>query len=308
MLNEYELRNRMNSIGETQKITGAMYLIASNELRRAKAAYDETRPYFDALRTEIKRIFRSSGYVESRYYYPADGDHLSEGTYGILAITADKGLAGSYNMNVIKETEKALAEHPNSKLFVVGNYGRKYFAAKNIPFEEGFLYSAQSPTLHRARKITSILLSRFGSGELAKLFVIYTNFKNEIVTEVQNERILPFHRHSFFSEKELSAPVEPFKFFPSEKEVLEAVVPSYVCGFIYSALVNSFCCEQRSRMAAMQTADQSARDMLEELDFEYNRLRQSEITREITEISAAARFQKEKAARAARSDKQTSNR
>ena len=297
MLNEYELRNRMSSIGETQKITGAMYLIASNELRRAKAAYDETRPYFDTLRSEVKRIFRCSGDIDSIFYYPVDGDRLESGTYGILAITADKGLAGAYNMNVIRETEKALSEHPNSKLFVIGNYGRKYFAAKNIPFEEDFQYSAQSPTLHRARKITSILLERFVSGELTKLFVIYTNFKNEVVTEVQNERILPFHRHSFFSEKELAAPVEPFKFFPSEKDVLEAIVPSYVCGFIYSALVNSFCCEQRSRMAAMQTADQSARDMLSELDFEYNRLRQSEITREITEISAAARFQREKAAR-----------
>ena len=294
MLNEYELRNRMNSIGETQKITGAMYLIASNELRRAKAAYDETRPYFETLRTEIKRIFRNAGNVESRYYYPADGDHLSDGTYGILVITADKGLAGAYNLNVIKETEKALAEHPNSKLFVVGNYGRKYFAAKNIPYEQDFEYSAQSPTLHRARKITSILLSRFESGELAKLFVIYTNFKNDVVMEIQNERILPFHRKSFFTDKELNAPAKPFRFFPSEKEVLEAIVPSYVCGFVYSALVDSFCCEQRSRMAAMETADQSARDMLAELDFEYNRLRQSEITREITEISAAARFQRER--------------
>ena len=293
MLNEYELKERMNSIGETQKITGAMYLIASNELRRAKAAYDETRPYFETLRREVKRIFRSAGNVESKYYYPADGDHLSGGTYGILAITADKGLAGAYNMNVIKETEKALAEHPNSKLFVVGNYGRKYFAAKNVPFEQDFEYSAQSPTLHRARKITSLLLSRFDSGEFAKLFVIYTNFKNDVVMEVQNERILPFHRGSFFTEKELKASAKPFKFFPSEKEVLEAIVPSYVCGFIYSALVDSFCCEQRSRMAAMETADQSARDMLAELDFEYNRLRQSEITREITEISAAARFQRE---------------
>lgn len=292
MINEYELRNRMNSIGETQKITGAMYLIASNELRHAKAAYDETRPYFDSLRAEIKKIFRSSSNIKSKYYYPADGDHLSGGTYGILVITADKGLAGSYNMNVIKAAEKALSEHPNSKLFVVGNYGRKYFTARNIPFETDFEYSAQSPTLHRARKITSVLLGRFGSGELDKLFVIYTNFKNDVVMNVENERILPFHRRQFL-EGESHASDGEFKFYPSEKEVLEAIVPSYVCGFVYSALVNSFCCEQRSRMAAMETADQSARDMLEELDFEYNRLRQSEITREITEISAAARFQRE---------------
>ena len=292
MLSEYELRTRMASISETQKITGAMYLVASNELRRAKAAYDQTVPYFNSLRTEIKRIFRSCNGVESRYFYPADGDHLSEGTYGILVITADKGLAGAYNTNVIKEAERALAEHPKSKLFVVGNYGRKYFAAKNVEFEQDFTFSAQSPTLHRARKITSILLHRFLSGELGKLFVIYTNFKNDVEMEVTNERILPFHQRQFFENGE-SVTYEPFRFFPSKKEVLDSVVPSYICGFVYSALVESFLSEQRSRMSAMETADQSAKDMLTELDFECNKLRQSEITREITEISAAARFQRE---------------
>ena len=289
MLSEFELRSRIASIGETQKITGAMYLIASNELRRAKAAYDETRPYFEFLKAEIKRIFRCSAEVESKYLYPADGDRMAEGTYGILVITADKGLAGSYNTAVIKETERALAEHPDSKLFVVGNYGRRYFGAKNIPYEQDFDFSAQSPTLHRARKITSILLNQFNADRFKKLFVIYTNLRNEAITEVTNERILPFHRREITADEALAE----FRFHPSEKEALEAIVPSYVCGYIYSVLVASFCCEQRSRMSAMETADKSARDMLSELDFEYNRLRQSEITREITEISAATRFQRQ---------------
>lgn len=295
MLNEYEIRNRIGSIGETQKITGAMYLIASNELRRAKAAFDETRPYFESLRSEIKKIFRGSNRdIDSIYYYPADGSRLEEGTHGVLLITADKGLAGAYNMNAIKEAERALADHPDTKLFVIGSFGRKYFASKNIPFEADFEFSAQSPTLNRARKITSILLKKFSAREIEKLFVIYTNYENDVVMDVRNDRILPFHRREFLGEEPSG---EPPVFYPGEKEVLEAIVPSYVCGFIYSALVGSFLSEQRSRMAAMETADRSARDMLEELNFEYNRLRQSEITREITEISAASRFQKEKKAK-----------
>lgn len=292
MLNEYELRSRIGSVSETQKITGAMYLISSNELRRAKAAFDETKPYFEALRSEIKMIFRGEDHdIDSRFYYPADGSRLSDGTYGILVITADKGLAGSYNMNVLREAEKALAEHPDTRLFVVGSFGRKYFAAKNIPFEQDFEYSAQSPTLYRARKIAQRLLSEFSSGALTKLFVLYTGYKNDAVMSVSNERILPFHRREFLDgEAQTGAPM---KFYPSEKEVLEAIVPSYVSGFIYSALVGSFLSEQRSRMMAMESADRSARDMLDELNYEYNRLRQSEITREITEISAASRFQRE---------------
>lgn len=296
MLSEFELRDRIASIGETQKITGAMYLIASNELRRAKEAYDRTIPYFTALRAEIKRIFRCSADIDSKYLYPADGSRLPDGRYGILVITADKGLAGAYNMNAIKAAEAALREHPNSVLYVVGNYGRKYFSAKKIPYEEKFLYSAQSPTLHRARKMAAELLEHFNRGDIDKLFVIYTDYKNDAVQSVINERILPFHRELFFEEGESSRRTEKrsdFKFHPSEKVVLEATVPSYVCGYIYSALTGSFLSEQRSRMAAMEAADRSARDMLDELDFEYQRLRQSEITSEITEISAAAKFQRE---------------
>lgn len=301
MLNEYELRNRIVSIGETQKITGAMYLIASNELRRAKAAFDETKPYFMSLRSEIKMIFRGSDRdIDSIFYYPQDGGRLSEGTYGILLITADKGLAGSYNMNAIRAAEKAIEEHPNTRLFVVGSFGRKYFTAKNIPFEKDFEFSAQSPTLHLARNITSLLLDKFVAKEMTKLFVIYTNYENDVVMDVRNDRILPFHRREFLGEEDVG---DPPVFYPNEKEVLEAIVPSYVCGFVYSALVGSFLSEQRSRMAAMETADRSARDMLEELDFEYNRLRQSEITREITEISAASRFQREKKAKEAADDR-----
>lgn len=294
MLSEYELRERIFSISETQKITGAMYLIASSELRRAKAAYDQTEPYFSLLRKDIKRIFRCLGNVESRYLYPADGGHLSDGRYGILVITADKGLAGPYNMNAIKAAEKAVAEHPDSKLYVVGSYGRKYFTAKNITFVKDFEFSAQSPTLHRARKIASLLLNEFTSGEIDKIFVIYSHYESDAVIDVKNDRILPFHRGQF-SDGE-SEGSESFKFFPSEKEVLESVVPSYVCGFLYSALTDSFLSEQRSRMAAMEIADRSARDMLADLGFEVNKLRQSEITREITEISAAARYQKQKKA------------
>ncbi len=295
MLSEYELRERIGSISETQKITGAMYLIASSELRRAKAAFDQTEPYFELLKKDIKRIFRCLGDVDSRYMYPADGSHLTDGRYGILLITADKGLAGAYNMNAIKAAEKALSEHPDSQLYVVGSYGRKYFSAKKVPFAENFEFSAQSPTLHRARKIASILLSDFEAKKTDKIFVIYTHSKNDAVTEVMTERILPFHRGEILGGEQAAA--ESFKFFPSEKEVLESVAPSYVCGFLYSALTDSFLSEQRSRMSAMQTADKSARDMLEELDFEVNKLRQSEITREITEISAAARYQKDKKAR-----------
>ena len=122
MTNAKEIRLRMNSIRDTQKITNAMYLIASTKMRKAKNELDRTRPYFTALQAEIKRVFRIADDVESKYFYPADGSHLLDRTYACLVITADKGLAGPYNQNAIKRAEQLLSEHPDNKQLCIGMF------------------------------------------------------------------------------------------------------------------------------------------------------------------------------------------
>ena len=289
-----EIRVRMNSIQQTRKITNAMYLISSAKLRKAKQEWDQTRPYFQALKAEVKRIFRTSGHVQSRYLYPDEGELPPDGTYGFLVITADKGLAGAYNQNVLKEAHRLLQEHPQTKLFVVGEYGRQYFQRHQVPIERSFLYTAQNPTMQRAREITAELLDRFDKGELQKIFVIYTDMKNSMTENVSATRILPFHRSAFTAPTDEKRITEPFEFFPSVTQVLENIVPSYVSGFIYSALIDSFCSEQSARMNAMNSANENAEKMLGELALAYNRIRQAAITQEITEVSAGARAQKRK--------------
>lgn len=289
-----EIRVRMNSIQQTRKITNAMYLISSAKLRKAKQEWDQTRPYFQALKAEVKRIFRTSGHVQSRYLYPDEGELPPNGTYGFLVITADKGLAGAYNQNVLKEAHRLLQEHPQTKLFVVGEYGRQYFQCHQVPIERSFLYTAQNPTMQRAREITAELLDRFDKGELQKIFVIYTDMKNSLTENVSATRILPFHRSAFTAPTDEKRISEPFEFFPSVTQVLENIVPSYVSGFIYSALIDSFCSEQSARMNAMNSANENAEKMLGELALAYNRIRQAAITQEITEVSAGARAQKRK--------------
>ena len=289
-----EIRVRMNSIQQTRKITNAMYLISSAKLRKAKQEWDQTRPYFQALKAEVKRIFRTSGHVESRYLYPDEGELPPNGTYGFLVITADKGLAGAYNQNVLKEAHRLMQEHPQTKLFVVGEYGRQYFQRHQVPIERSFLYTAQNPTMQRAREITAELLDRFDKGELQKIFVIYTDMKNSLTENVSATRILPFHRSAFTAPTDEKRITEPFEFFPSVTQVLENIVPSYVSGFIYRALIDSFCSEQSARMNAMNSANENAEKMLGELALAYNRIRQAAITQEITEVSAGARAQKRK--------------
>ncbi len=289
-----EIKDRIASVRDTQKITNAMYLIASTKLRKARAELDRTRPYFDALRSEIKRIFRTVEGVESRYFYPGD-DHPLSGTYAYLVITADKGLAGMYNQNVLHEAQRLLNEHADAKLFVVGEYGRQYFAHHQIPVERSFLYTAQNPTMQRAREISSTLLDFYDSGQVQKIFVIYTDMKNAMTEEAKSTRLLPFHRQTFASRPEEKAVKTPFRFEPSIETVLDTLIPSYVSGFLYSALVDSFCSEQNARMTAMRTANDNAEALLATLSSDYQRLRQAAITQEITEITAGAAAQRRNA-------------
>lgn len=293
MASTKEIKNRIKSVQDTQKITNAMYLISSTKMRKAKASLDNTRPYFTALKGEIKRIFRTAPNVESRYYFPKDDTVDPQGTYAYLVITADKGLAGAYNQNVLKETRKLIAKHDDFKLYVVGEYGRQYFMNHKIPIEQSFLYTAQNPTIERAREICNTILEPFENGEVDKIYVIYTDMKNSMSEEVAVDRLLPFHRTHFVKPDEKPIKNE-FEFMPNVATVLENVTKCYAAGFIYSALVDSFCSEQNARMTAMNSANQNAEELLSELKIEFNRVRQAAITQEITEVSSGAKAQKRK--------------
>lgn len=290
-----EIKNRIKSVKDTQKITNAMYLIASTKLRKAKSELDKTRPYFTSLQGEIKRIFRTKEEIENKYFYPVTGEHELPGSYGYLVITADKGLAGAYNQNVIKEALRLMSEHENPKLFVVGEFGRHYFMSHNIPIEQSFLYTAQNPTIRRAREISAILLDLFDRQKLSKIYVVYTDMQGVINSQACSARLLPFHRAQFISadicEKEIKV---PFEFQPSIQRVLDNIVPSYVTGFIYSALIDSFCSEQNARMNAMDAANRNAQQLLDELSVQYNHIRQGTITQEITEVSSGAKSMRNK--------------
>lgn len=294
MASTAEIKGRIDSIKETQKITNAMYLIASTKLRKARRDLERTRPYFDALRSEIKRIFRTANDVDSPYFYPPDQEPELDGTYGCLVITADKGLAGAYNLNVLKKVQKLLDDHSDMKLFVVGEYGRRFFTQHHIPIERMFLYTAQSPTLDRAREISSILLEQYDAGLLKKIFVVYTDMENGMSTRAHSTRLLPFHRTYFDTPEKEKKVTVPFEFQPSVSAVLHGVIHSYLTGFIYSALIDSFCSEQEARMTAMDSANRNAEELLADLSLQYNRVRQAAITQEITEVTAGAKAQRKK--------------
>ena len=137
-----------------------------------------------------------------------------------------------------------------------------------------------------------MLLDGYESGELTEIFVIYTDLENRLTAQAQSTRLLPFHRTYFATPAKERAVKSAFEFQPSVEAVLDALMPSYIAGFIYSALVDSFCAEQNARMTAMDAANRNAEELLSQLSLEYNRVRQSAITQEITEISAGAKAQR----------------
>lgn len=293
-----EIRDRIKSIEDTEKITKAMYMISSGKMRKAKKELDRTRPYFDAVEKEIKRIFRVNDKIKSPYMYPESGEHDLPGAYAYIVITSDKGLAGYYNHAVIAAVEKELGDH-DYELYVIGEYGRKYFNAHGVAFNDDFLYSAENPTLSRAREMTEVLIQKFKKGEISKIFVTYTDLQQGASQKVKMVRILPFHRGDFVTDLEERKLEKPLSFVPSAEVVLKNMVRSYVTGFLYSALVDSFCCEQSARMNAMDDANKNADQLMNELHLEYNHARQGKITQEITEISAGAKALRKKKERSA---------
>lgn len=283
----------MKSIQDTMKITSAMYMISSAKLRSAKQKLENTEPYFYSLQAAISRLLRHIPDAKSRYFNQHEEIPDNEKKRGYIVITADKGLAGAYNHNVIKMAHELFEQGENNKLFVVGELGRQYFAKEGLAVDSEFHYTVQNPTLHRARVITDRVMELYDAGELDEVYIIYTKMENSVTMETEKMRLLPLEKDEFM-QTPIDIYQEEIKAETSMEEILYHIVPNYVTGFIYGALVESFASEHNSRMMAMQTATDSAKDMLQMLSIEYNRVRQAAITQQITEVIGGAKAQKKK--------------
>ena len=291
MANTREIQSRMKSIQDTMKITNAMYMISSTKLRKAKKNLEETEPYFYTLQTMVSRIVRHLPEIDNKYFDERKDKPAEEKTTGLVVVTADKGLAGAYNHNVLKMAEEQMQKAGQTgkyKLFVVGELGRQYFGHRGIEVAEQFHYTAQNPTLHRARIITETILEQFQAEQLDEVYIIYTNMVNSVTTEPQMMRLLPIIKERFITKdgQDLSMYQEPLVMTPSPKAVLDNIVPDFVMGYV--------CSEQNARMMAMEAANKNASAMIHDLSIQYNRVRQAMITQEITEVIAGAKAQKKK--------------
>lgn len=297
MANIREIRERIASIQQILKITNAMYLISSSKLKKARKSLDATMPYFEKLQSTIESILEHTPHTRQLYFDRRQNVPKDKRKKGYIIITADKGLCGSYNHNILKYTEQKLAEVSNPEncyLFIMGQVGRMYFQNrmknKKLAYVDGeFLYTTQNPTIYRAREIAEIILEKFEKKELDEVYLIYTNMTNSNQFEPKTVQLLPFSRRHFGkSEDGTMKKLPKASFVPSPEEVMAYLIPNYAKGFIYGAMVEAFCCEQQSRMTAMDSATNSAKDMIKDLSLLYNRARQASITQEITEVCGGA--------------------
>jgi F-type H+-transporting ATPase subunit gamma len=295
MAGEQEIRKRIKSVSDTLKITNAMYMISSAKLTQAKKMLSDSEPYYFKLQSTISRLMRhvDPGKLDSVFLYNEEKS-LKKKKIGYIVVTADKGLAGGYNHNILKMAEELVSVNPDNKLFVVGEVGRHYCESKGMDVDTQFHYTAQNPTMHRARIIADRVLDCYIAGEIDEIDIIYTEMVSSMNLETQFETLLPLHTLQMGDNPGLYSNLtdiyqENMISVMDLKDFFAELAPLFVIGEIYGALVESFAAEHCARMQAMQNSMDSAKDMLNDLQRRYQRARQAAITQEITEVIAGAK-------------------
>ncbi len=273
------IRRRIKSITNTRKITKAMGLVATAKLRKTRNLLDINCDYYDSFEETIKLIVQN---VEDYNIYTHGNESNKE---LIIVFTSDSGLCGGFNSNAVSEAIKQASENKdNSLIMVVGQKGRAYFKKLKYSTAAEYVGISDLPSLKEARIIAEHALRLYRNGEVGKIKVVYTKFHSAVKQDVLTKKLLPI---DFTTVNNSSIILEP-----EVNTLLEDLSDTYIQQCILNYMLNSKASEQGARMAAMNGATKNANDLLEKLQLKYNRVRQSLITQEISEIVGGAGAQK----------------
>jgi F-type H+-transporting ATPase subunit gamma len=288
MTNLRDVRLRIRTVEQTLQVTKAMNLISTAKLRKARRMLLDTEPYFLRIQKSMFDILSGANKIDSEFF---NKDKKTTRT-AILVITSDKGLAGGYNSNIFKQVNDLCGRVENPLLILVGSIGYRYFAHSQYIILENFSFRSQIPTVDHAGEIADYLISQFIWGMFSDIHIVYTHMYSAIKMLPAERQIMPLTKEKI--QEELSGVgshkrrLIHLEYLPSVEEVFDELVPQYIKGIIYSALVEAYASEQSSRMAAMDEASKNAEDMLALLRLNYNRARQAGITQEMSEIVGGA--------------------
>ena len=281
MPNVLDIRRRIRSVRNTQQITKAMKMVSAAKLRRAQEAVLSARPYAG----QILKVVRSLRARSETRPHPLLAER-EEQKIQLVVITADKGLCGAFNANIVKAAEGFIRERGGKSidLFCVGRKGRDYFGKRTTPIGHQQVNLFHRVEFGHAREITGKLVSQFLSGERDAVYLLYNEFKSVIQQRIVVERLLPIPPMLLSSEQ---TPVDYIYEQPAA-EILNTLMPKHVEVQVFRALLESSAAEHGARMTAMDAATNNAVEMIESLTLTMNRARQAGITNEIIEVVSGA--------------------
>jgi F-type H+-transporting ATPase subunit gamma len=276
------IRKRIVSVKNTQKITKAMKMVAAAKLRRAQEAATAARPYADKLAALLRNV---AGRVESAAH-PLLQPHPEERSIHLLLVTADRGLSGAYNANLIRHAEAFLKERGRERvrMTVVGRRGFDYFKRRNVTIADKHINLFGGPSAELARTIGEQFAREFAAGTTDGVYLVYSQFRSTLLQIPTLQQLLPIAPQATTDD----AQALEYLYEPSAEALLERLLRQYITVLIHRAFLEATASEHAARMTAMESATINASEMIDRLTLDMNRARQATITKELMEIVGGA--------------------
>jgi F-type H+-transporting ATPase subunit gamma len=278
-----DIKRRIGSVQSTQKITRAMELIASSRIIKAQQRVDAARPYAEEMRSLMASVAKNAGSID----HPLLKQRDTVGTVGTIVITADRGLAGAYNSNVIRAAERDMRDHEQTRLFVAGKKGISYFRFRGYELTESWLGMSDQPSIDDARAVAKSAAGAFTNGDVDEVRLAYTRYESALTQRPVVLKLLPVPRTDL-DESGDGGPAAKYVFEPDPADILGYLLPRYIEGAVYQGMLEAAASEHAARRRAMKAATDNADELIENLTRVYNQARQAEITTEIMEVVGGA--------------------
>jgi F-type H+-transporting ATPase subunit gamma len=283
------LRRRIKSVQSTKKITRAMELIAASRIVKAQQRVAAARPYSEKITEVIQNLAAGGAGLD----HPLLQEKETVRKVAFVVVTADRGLAGAYNANVIRAAERSLKSEVNQgreyALFLVGKKGEGYFRYRDYKIDASFTGMSDQPTYEDARTVADKLIEAYGEGEIDRVELAYTQFLSAGSQRPVVRRLIPLDRGAIEdTHKAEDGPRADYEFEPEPGEILARLLPRYVESRLYAAMLEAAASEHAARQRAMKSATDNAEDLIVRLSRSMNRARQDAITTEIMEIVGGA--------------------
>jgi F-type H+-transporting ATPase subunit gamma len=299
MASQRDVKRRIDSVKNIRKITRAMEMVAAARLRRAEQRIAHLRPYAGAIRRMTRQAAEAAGGEVGKL--PILQQHENENSIAILLVTADRGLAGAFNSQILRAGLRAAGEHESegrdTTFYASGRRGVSSLTFRGRDVAGAYTGFTERPSYADAREIAEDLMTAYVDGKVDRVEILYNGYVSPLVQEVRRETLLPLQEATILEESDEEESGDEgdgsghhalVEYEPGPEEILQRLIPDYVEISLYRALLESTASELGARMTAMRNASENAGEIIEDLTLEMNRARQAEITQEIMEVVAGA--------------------